>query len=81
MPVNHFFVVAKALADTRPDVVREIYRMLQASKAARRRRRTASTSFPFGVEANRKPLELVIGLRVEQKIIPRASRSTSCSTT
>ena len=46
VPVNHYFVVSKALADARPDVVREIYRLLLESKKAgaawRRRHRLSS---------------------------------------
>ena len=69
VPVNHLFVVRQALSETRPDVVREIYRLLAASKAS------ASSSgidfHPFGVETNRKALELMIQYSVEQQIIPK----------
>ena len=34
VPVNHFFCVDKELADARPDVVAEIFRMLKETKAA-----------------------------------------------
>ena len=33
-PVNHLFVVRKELSETRPDVVRELYRLLAESKKA-----------------------------------------------
>jgi 4,5-dihydroxyphthalate decarboxylase len=33
-PINHMVVVSKQLSDTRPDVVREVHRMLEASRAA-----------------------------------------------
>jgi 4,5-dihydroxyphthalate decarboxylase len=72
VPVNHYFVVSKALADTRPDVVREIYRLLQESKALAPRPADGIDFFPYGVEANRKPLELIVQYSVEQDIIPRA---------
>jgi 4,5-dihydroxyphthalate decarboxylase len=69
VPVNHFFVVRKELSETRPDVVREIYRMLAESK------KEASSSgidfHPLGIEANRKALELMIQYAVEQQIIPK----------
>jgi 4,5-dihydroxyphthalate decarboxylase len=69
VPINHLFVVRRALSEARPDVVREIYRLLAESKAS------ASSSgidfHPFGVETNRKALELMIQYSVEQQIIPK----------
>jgi 4,5-dihydroxyphthalate decarboxylase len=70
VPINHLFVVDKALADERPDVVREIYRMLKASKAAGAPA-GGIDPVPFGVEANRKALEMIIRYAFEQKVIPR----------
>ncbi len=72
VPINHLFVVNKELADARPDVVREIYRMLKESKAAMPPSADGIDSIPFGVEAIRKPLEMIMRYSVEQKIIPRA---------
>jgi 4,5-dihydroxyphthalate decarboxylase len=54
-PINHMYVVKRSLCQARPDVAREIYRMLVAS----------------GVEANRRSLEFVIDYAFQQKIIPR----------
>jgi 4,5-dihydroxyphthalate decarboxylase len=72
VPVNHYFVVSKALADARPDVVAETYRLLQASKALAPPPADGIDFFPYGVEANRKPMELMVQYSVEQQIIPRA---------
>jgi 4,5-dihydroxyphthalate decarboxylase len=72
MPVNHYFVVSKTLADARPDVVAEIYRLLQESKALAPPPADGIDFFPHGVEANRKPLELMVQYSMEQEIIPRA---------
>jgi 4,5-dihydroxyphthalate decarboxylase len=72
VPVNHFFCVDKALADTRPDVVAEIFRMLKASKAAAPPPADGIDFHLFGIDALRKPLGLMIQYAVEQKIIPRA---------
>jgi 4,5-dihydroxyphthalate decarboxylase len=71
VPVNHYFVVSKALADARPDVVAEIYRLLQESKKLAPPPADGIDFFPMGVEANRKPLELMVQYSVEQDIIPR----------
>jgi 4,5-dihydroxyphthalate decarboxylase len=34
VPINHMVVVSKQLSETRPDIVREVQRMLEASRAA-----------------------------------------------
>jgi 4,5-dihydroxyphthalate decarboxylase len=74
IPVNHLFCVDKDLADARPDVVAEIYRMLKASKAAMPPSSDGIDFHPFGAAALRKPLDMVMQYSVEQKIIPRAFR-------
>jgi 4,5-dihydroxyphthalate decarboxylase len=72
VPVNHYFVVAKALADTRPDVVAEIYRLLQETRRLAPPPADGIDFFPFGLEPNRKPLELMVQYSLEQQIIPRS---------
>jgi 4,5-dihydroxyphthalate decarboxylase len=72
VPVNHYFVVSRALAETRPDVVAEIYRLLQDSKALAPPSADGIDFFPYGLEASRKPLGLIVQYAVEQRIIPRA---------
>jgi 4,5-dihydroxyphthalate decarboxylase len=69
--MNHIFVVQEELSKTRPDVVAEIFRLLLASKRAAPAPADGVDSLPFGVAAIRKPLELLIGYALEQKIIPR----------
>jgi 4,5-dihydroxyphthalate decarboxylase len=71
VPVNHLFCLDKDLADARPDVVVEIFRMLKATKAAMAPSPDGIDFHPFGVEALRKPLSMIIQYSVEQKIIPR----------
>lgn len=71
VPVNHYFVVSRAVADARPDVVREVYRLLQESKKLAPPPAGGIDFFPHGVEANRKALELLVQYCVEQEIIPR----------
>ena len=67
-PINHMYVVKRSLCQARPDVVREIYRMLVAGRAAVPQPGLGS---PNGVEANRRSLELAIDYALQQKIIPR----------
>ncbi|MEN3381714.1 MAG: 4,5-dihydroxyphthalate decarboxylase [Hyphomicrobiales bacterium] len=71
IPVNHLFCVDKALADARPDVIAEIFRMLKETKAAMAPSPDGIDFHPFGLEALRKPLAMMIQYAVEQKIIPR----------
>jgi len=71
IPVNHLFVVGRDLAEQRPDVVREVYRLLLASKQAAPPPADGIDFHPFGIEAHRRPLELVIQYAFEQKVIPQ----------
>lgn len=68
IPINHVFVVHEELSKERPDVVEEIYRMIVES---RKYAPVSATRPPFGVDANRKGLELAVEWSYEQKIIPR----------
>ena len=70
IPVNHLVVVTTTLAQNQPDAVREVYRMLTASKAAAKP--SGGVDFvPFGIEAVRKSLELIISYAAQQALIPR----------
>jgi 4,5-dihydroxyphthalate decarboxylase len=68
-PINHMFVVKEALCRARPDAVREIWRMLEATRATGQQ--SAANLAPSGIEANRRSLEFVIDYAIEQKLIPR----------
>jgi 4,5-dihydroxyphthalate decarboxylase len=72
VPLNHMVVVTESLSRSRPDLVREVYRMLKESKQAAGLPTPAATDFhPFGVEACRPALEMIISYAVQQKLIPR----------
>ena len=58
--VNHIFTIKRELAEQRPDVVKELYRMLLASKQKAPAPKDGIDPLPFGYEALRKPLELAI---------------------
>jgi 4,5-dihydroxyphthalate decarboxylase len=68
--VNHFFVVSAEVA-RRTDVVQEIFRMLQETKKGLPAPADGVDVHPFGVEQNRKNLELIIRYSFEQQMIPR----------
>ena len=63
-------VVTRALAEGRPDVVKDLYRMLAESKAAAPAT-SAMDLRPIGEDAIRPSLELVVELAAAQSIIPR----------
>ena len=70
--VNHMAVVKASLLRERPDVVREIYRLLIEAKQAAGLPGSGIDLLPFGVEACRPSLEILIAYCVEQGLIPRA---------
>jgi 4,5-dihydroxyphthalate decarboxylase len=73
VPINHMLVIREQLAQSRPDVVREVYRLFKAAKEAS----LAGTGVPaldplrFGIEANRRSLEIIIDFAVRQGLLPR----------
>ncbi len=73
VPINHMAVVRDTILKSRPDVVQELYRLLLESKRAARMPTDGTPEDPvrFGIEQNRKALELIIDLCVEQKLIAR----------
>jgi 4,5-dihydroxyphthalate decarboxylase len=70
VPINHMFVVHQDLSRKRPDVVKEIFRMLVESRGLTEGGVPAVYP-PVGYEANRKGIQLAIDWALEQKIIPR----------
>jgi 4,5-dihydroxyphthalate decarboxylase len=72
VPINHLMVVRDSIANSRPDIMQEIYRMLQES----RRAVAPPPGGPldpcrFGIEANRRSLEIIVDYSFHQKLIPR----------
>jgi 4,5-dihydroxyphthalate decarboxylase len=70
VPINHMFVVHQDLSRDRPDVVREIFRMLVESRELTEGG-VPQIYPPIGLEANRKGIQLAIDWAHEQRIIPR----------
>jgi 4,5-dihydroxyphthalate decarboxylase len=69
VPINHMMVIKESITQTRPDVVREVYRMLKESAAAAPTKETSVLR--FGIEAVRKSLETIIQYSESQNLIPR----------
>ncbi|MBB6255258.1 phosphate ABC transporter substrate-binding protein [Nitrospirillum iridis] len=70
VPINHIFAIHEGISRERPDIVREIYRMIRDSRALTQGG-VPDPFPPLGLEANRKGLELAIDWSLDQKIIPR----------
>ena len=69
VPINHMFVVHERISRERPDIVRELYRMLVESRDLIE----GGLPDPFppvGLEANRKGIQMAIDWALDQKIIP-----------
>jgi 4,5-dihydroxyphthalate decarboxylase len=65
-PINHMVVVSEALSAKHPDVVREVFRLLQQSAA-----RAPDASPQFSAEEMRRSLEMIIRYTAQQELIPR----------
>jgi 4,5-dihydroxyphthalate decarboxylase len=68
--INHMVTVRDTLTKSNPDAVREVYRLLAEAK----RRGPASGTpdmTPFGLEANRRNLEVAIEYVYQQRLIPK----------
>lgn len=72
VPVNHMVVLKASLAKSDPEAVREIYRLLLASKKAAGLPIAGAIDFiPFGFDAVRPALELMNAYAFEMKLVPR----------
>jgi 4,5-dihydroxyphthalate decarboxylase len=72
VPINHMLVVRSEMSRTRPDVVREVFRLFHDSKRAAGLPDSGELDpYRFGVEACRPDLEIIIDFCVRQKLIPR----------
>jgi 4,5-dihydroxyphthalate decarboxylase len=64
-PINHMVVVGADLSRNRPDVVREVHRLLRESAAA------AASAPRFPVDEMRRSLQMITHYVAQQKLIPR----------
>jgi 4,5-dihydroxyphthalate decarboxylase len=66
IPINHMVVVSEALSARHPDVVREVFSLLQQSAA-----RAPAASPRFSAQEIRRSLEMIIRYTAQQGLIPR----------
>lgn len=77
VPVNHMVVVTDALARANPEAVAELYRLLEAGKKVSGKTGAGMPAAgeidtaPFGKEANRPCLDLLVSYAIQQALIPR----------
>jgi 4,5-dihydroxyphthalate decarboxylase len=72
VPINHMVVATERLSKSNPEAVGEVFRLLAASKRAAGLPRPGSIDFlPFGFDACRPALEMMIKFILQQKLIPR----------
>jgi 4,5-dihydroxyphthalate decarboxylase len=70
---NHMLVIRQSISQSRPDVVKEIFRVFREARLADAASKPGSALDPyrFGVEANRRSLETIIEYALAQQLIPR----------
>ena len=70
IPINHMLVVTKALAESRPDLVRAIFALFRAAKEAVPQDAGQPDLRPIGCKAIAPSLRSVAGLAHHQQLIP-----------
>jgi 4,5-dihydroxyphthalate decarboxylase len=80
LPINHMMAIDMDLCKERPDVIKEVYQILAKSKAMAKHETPRSSVHavkaeldltPFGIEPNRKALDVLIRYTYQQGLIPR----------
>jgi 4,5-dihydroxyphthalate decarboxylase len=73
VPINHLVVMRASIAHARPDVAKEVFRLLHESKLAAKLpdTDTALDALRFGVERNRRALDAILDFSFRQGMIPR----------
>lgn len=70
VPPNHYLIVPDALCEQRPDVVREVWRMLVESRR-KAKPEGEIDEWPVGIEANRKALACAIRFATQQRMLSK----------
>jgi 4,5-dihydroxyphthalate decarboxylase len=71
VPINHMAVMRDSIVKSRPDVVREVFRLLVDSQKRAGAGNDQAAAIRFGLDATRASLEIIIDYSVRQKLIPR----------
>lgn len=71
VPINHIAVIRQSIAQSHPDVVREVFRLLRDSRAAASLPTGADDPVRIGANAQRQSLEQMVAYAFEQRLISR----------
>lgn len=71
VPINHMAVIRESIAESRPDVVREVYRLLAESRAAAALPAGEDNPVRMGIAATRRSLEQMITYASGQGLLSR----------
>jgi 4,5-dihydroxyphthalate decarboxylase len=71
VPINHLAVIRQSIVASRPDVVREVYRVLSESRAAAALPTGVDDPLRFGVGANCRSIEQMVAYAFQQGLISR----------
>lgn len=71
VPINHMAVMRDSIVKSRPDVVKEVFRLLVDSQKRAGLGNDQAAAIRFGLDATRASLEIIIDYAVRQKLIPR----------
>jgi 4,5-dihydroxyphthalate decarboxylase len=71
VPINHLAVMRESIVQSRPDVVRDVYRLLKESRATVALPTGADDPLRFGIEAIRGSLDQIATYAFRQRLIPR----------
>lgn len=72
LQLNHLVAVKASLSQSHPGAVREVFRLLARSKEAAGLPAAGTVdTIPFGVEANRRSLEIALDYAWRQQLLPR----------
>jgi 4,5-dihydroxyphthalate decarboxylase len=73
VPINHLVLMRQSIAQARPDIMAEVFRLLHQSKLAAKLPTSGTAMDPlrFGVEPNRPSLDVIIDFAFAQGMIPR----------
>ena len=71
VPVNHLMVIRESIADEKPEIVREVYRLLKESRAAASAIYELGDADPlrFGVSRVRQSFETLVDYALKQKLL------------
>jgi 4,5-dihydroxyphthalate decarboxylase len=69
LPINHMLVVKDSLAETHPNAVKEVFRLVRESKRAMSTTASEFDPLQFGLASIRRSLELIIRYSTQQGLI------------